>query len=660
MIHNSKLFTAIMVSSIVLAVTACDDNANNAVSADVCQGITCSDHGICFADENGSASCFCDSGYHNSSTNPIVCEPDNPANPCNGIDCSGHGTCAADANGNAACTCAQGFHNASTNPLVCEGNDPVNPCNGVDCSGHGTCTADANDSAACTCAQGYHNAAANPLACESDNPADPCNGQNCSGHGTCAADTNGIAVCTCAQGYHNASDNVLACEADDPQKNPCDGIDCSGHGKCAADKDGKALCSCENGYTNETPTTCVKPEIDKNHNYMIDTYETASDQGVDCVEKHNAGCSDFCDSFIDYKCSTKCTSDSQCISNDYFCRSDGRCAPKVFETVWEVKKDNGLVKFPGGYQDCKYTIDWGDGSKNSYDSCDGSYRSHQYEKAGTYHIKLTGSIINWKCEYYGTENGTNAHRLYLCGEIDSLGQNISESYLTEVKSFGPVGLGIRAFEEAIALKSVSTIDIPNSQLLTTMFAMFHNCNNFNSPIENWDTSNVEIMTAAFHTDSLNQSKYPSLFNQPIGKWDTSNVGDMNEMFLGAESFNQPLENWDTSNVTNMTSMFQDAKAFNQPLEKWDISNVEAMLDMFHGAKAFNQPLNNWKTTSLKKISSMFYGASAFDQPLDKWDISKLEYYKRTFKDSGLSETNWNLMKANNPGWAGLIEYDLWN
>ena len=52
------------------------------------------------------------------------------------------------------------------------------------------------------------------------------------------------------------------------------------------------------------------------------------------------------------------------------------------------------------------------------------------------------------------------------------------------------------------------------------------------------------------------------------------------MFEDTEEFNQPLNDWNTSNVTDMGEMFSGAESFNQPLDKWDVSNVEYMYDIF--------------------------------------------------------------------------------
>ena len=48
------------------------------------------------------------------------------------------------------------------------------------------------------------------------------------------------------------------------------------------------------------------------------------------------------------------------------------------------------------------------------------------------------------------------------------------------------------------------------------------------------------------------------------------------MFNNARKFNSPLDNWDVSQVTDMSYMFRNCLEFNQPLNSWDVSNVTNM------------------------------------------------------------------------------------
>ena len=605
-----------MVSAMALTLAACSNDSDVNEIDEACENVTCGDHGTCQPGSDVSVVCLCDSGYH--------------------LDPFDNTTCIA---------------------------DEAYPCAQIDCGGNGICFITVDSTAACQCNLGYHTAENDPVSCVKDDEADPCDGVTCSEHGTCTPDAKGNAVCMCDTGYHTDDSNPLSCIED---VDPCDGVTCSDHGTCTLDTEGAALCVCDTGYVNASATECEVEIIDIDGNYMKDIYDTAPDHGKSCISEHDKGCSTgFCDSFMGYKCSTKCTDDSQCVSSDYFCRNDGRCAPKVFESVWKVSTDDSTLFFPGGSGDtCNYTIDWGDGSTDSYTSCE-EYHSHTYASAGTYNIKVTGTINKWSCQKFVNANldpsicGTfcndaeddvwYAMCMEACGETQRAicGNDLSMDGIVDkfpvligIESFGPVGLTSRSFANANQLTYVSSKDIPNANTLTDMGHMFSGAVLFNSDIGNWDTSQTQTMSYMFYgASSFNQSlsawdtsnvtrmnnmfHYASAFNGDISGWDTSNVTEMGYMFDGASAFNQPLNSWNTSKVKDMRFMFVDAKSFNQPLHSWDTSNVESMSRMFSYATSFNQPLNSWNVAKVTSMEGMFINAKEFNQSLSDWDVSNV-------------------------------------
>ena len=605
-----------MVSAMALTLAACSSDSDVNEIDEACENITCGDHGTCLPGSDASVVCLCDSGYH--------------------LDPFDNTTCIA---------------------------DEAYPCAQIDCGGNGICFITVDSTAACQCNPGYHTAENDPVSCVKDDEADPCDGVTCSEHGTCSPDAEGNAVCMCDTGYHTDDSNPLSCIAD---IDPCDGVTCSDHGTCTLDTEGAALCVCDTGYVNASATECEVEIIDIDGNYMKDIYDTAPDHGKSCISEHDKGGSTgFCDSFMGYKCSTKCTDDSQCVSSDYFCRNDGRCAPKVFESVWKVSTDDSTLFFPGGSGDtCNYTIDWGDGATDSYTSCE-EYHSHTYASAGTYNIKVTGTINKWSCDTFVNANldpsicdtfcndaeddVIYAMCMEACGKTQRAicGNDLSMDGIVDkfpvligIESFGPVGLTSRSFANANQLTYVSSKDIPNANTLTDMGSMFSGAVLFNSDIGNWDTSQTQTMSYMFYgASSFNQSLsawdtsnvtrmdymfcYASAFNGDISGWDTSNVTGMGYMFDGASAFNQPLNSWNTSKVKDMRFMFVDAKSFNQPLHSWDTSNVESMSRMFSYATSFNQPLNSWNVAKVTSMEGMFINAKEFNQSLSDWDVSNV-------------------------------------
>ncbi|MBQ9394621.1 MAG: DUF285 domain-containing protein [Proteobacteria bacterium] len=491
--------------------------------------------------------------------------------------------------------------------------------------------------------------------CEDDSNQCKCN-ESCPGN--CKADGSCKETSSCPENCkHGCEVDSDQCKCDES----CPG-NCKADGSCEQEpstcpencvngcEDNSNQCKCPKACSTECDNDgkCLVPG-DANANHMLDTYETAPKQGQSC-SKHSdcdskQGANDgFCDSFIGNKCSTRCNNDNQCKNDNYVCRTDGRCAPKVFETVWKVDDVLFEIMFEGGQDVCNYFIDWGDDSEvEHFIVCDNMTHSHRYNEIGEYHIKITGDYHGWKCS--------------TC------------NMLSEIVSFGTVVFNKEyTFAGAEKLEKVSKIDIPNAKELE-LNGMFQSCRAFNDDIDNWDVSSVKEMKYTFREaesfssklGSWNTGKVTSMaqmfykaksfgkYNEDslINNWNVSNVTDMSEMFYKAQVFNNPINDWDVSSVKNMDSMFEEATLFNQPLDQWNVSKVENMFEMFQWAKGFNQPINTWKLKKHKNgdengvnLSSMFYSALSYNQPMDQWDTSNVIDFSSMFGEA--KEFNQNL------------------
>ena len=309
-------------------------------------------------------------------------------------------------------------------------------------------------------------------------------------------------------------------------------------------------------------------------------------------------------------CQKKCTQDSECKDSDKvdgeFCRSDGRCSPKVFETIWETTKPSQTITLPWyGKHDSSYSgrlarsfkILWGDepaGTKledqEKFTPRSDTEVTHTYSTPGKYHVKILGTYDGW---------GFNDCEMSQIAKHDQP--------IIEVVSFGNVGLAPCAFGYS-QLNKLPDHDIPNANKLTTLRSFFNRAQKFNQPIY-WDTSHVTDTSMMF-----NEAKS---FNRPI-QFDTSNVTDMFAMFQNAISFNSSIE-LNTSKVEDMSYMFSDAESFNQKVN-FNTSNVQNMEYLFSGAKSFNQPVK-FDTSNVLSMAQMFENAKSFNQPI-QFNITK--------------------------------------
>ena len=187
----------------------------------------------------------------------------------------------------------------------------------------------------------------------------------------------------------------------------------------------------------------------------------------------------------------------------------------------------------------------------------------------------------------------------------------------------------------------------DTSLVTDMNAAFNNNVSFNGDISGWDTSNVTNMGTMFWgastfdqdlsrwntanvTNMAGMFERALVFNQDLSLWKTSNVTSMSSMFYNASAFNQDLSGWITSSVTDMSFMFSGATVFNHDISKWQTSNVTNMAVMFERASAFNQDIGRWNTSNVTSMRGMFARASAFDQEIRGWDVSKVGRFTNMF------------------------------
>ncbi|MFA5625283.1 MAG: BspA family leucine-rich repeat surface protein [Bradymonadales bacterium] len=367
---------------------------------------------------------------------------------------------------------------------------------------------------------------------------------------------------------------------------------------------------------------------------------------IDCLRDEDCE-SGFCDSAIDYKCSVRCTSDSECKNHEAidgeFCRGDGRCASKVFETIWNITNENNTLILPySGTGECQFKILWGDedspgdwSEARTVSDCSEESRTHVYiYDRGLTPVKIVGVYDAFAKPF--NEDGC---------------EKLNNPRLEAVISFGSVALGACAFAHDSV--SLSGKDIPDASKLLTMQGLFSN-SAFNQYIENWDTSNVTDMSWMFSNASS--------FNQDISRWNTSNVTDMSWMFNNARAFNQNISSWDTSNVTDMSSMFSYTRAFNQNISSWDTSNVSNMNAMFAGAMAFNQDISSWDTSNVTDMRYMFFFASAFNQDISSWDTSNVTdmsymFYYATAFDQDISRWDTSNVSNMNAMFAGAMAFN---
>jgi hypothetical protein len=165
-----------------------------------------------------------------------------------------------------------------------------------------------------------------------------------------------------------------------------------------------------------------------------------------------------------------------------------------------------------------------------------------------------GFIETWSLKNVKTLQG-------LFKDRTGFNEDITKWYTGDVQNMSGMFFGASNFNQNIGIWR--TFNVKN------MSGMFRGALTFNQPIGGWQTNNVENMSGMFANTQ---------FNQPLA-WNTGEVKDMSAMFmidrLGLTSqFNQPIGNWDTRNVENMSDMFVNQTVFNRNLSNWNLSSLK--------------------------------------------------------------------------------------
>lgn len=287
---------------------------------------------------------------------------------------------------------------------------------------------------------------------------------------------------------------------------------------------------------------------------------------------------------------------------------------------------------------CNFNVDWGDGVSESINDCSDVDATHTYASSERRWITISGTLEGFS--FGETSNAKDPLKLI------------------DVHQWGSIALGNSGgYFSGAANMNFSATDSPSLDGTTNFNSAFQGATAFNSPLNDWDVSDVTSMYGAFNGASS--------FNQPLNFWDVSHVNQMALMFIDAVAFNQDISSWDVSsvtqmywmffrayafnnggqpmawgsnvsNVTNFTNMFESAHAFNQSINDWSINPTAPvnMAAMFHDATVFNQDLSGWNVSNVTDMSYMFRYASAFNQQLSAWDVSNVTNMEQMFNHAG--------------------------
>jgi surface protein len=274
---------------------------------------------------------------------------------------------------------------------------------------------------------------------------------------------------------------------------------------------------------------------------------------------------------------------------------DSYTNPHISE--WRTTVPNETITLPytlntanGGYNGI---IDWGDGttSVNFY-----ANRTHTYATPGYYNITIYGRVRGFRFNNGGDKN--KIYRILSWGSGFNLGVGGGQFY-------GCTNLNLSEVSDVLQVYA------PGQSLggQTRNWAnMFRDCTSLTTinRINEWDMSNVTTLFACFG--------FCTNFNSDISNWDVSSCANFQSLFLNCTNFNQDIGNWDVSSATSMFATFQNAFAFNQDISHWNISNVTIFTNFMRNKTFLNYTTENydnlligWASRPVKPNQNIHFG-----------------------------------------------------
>lgn len=233
-------------------------------------------------------------------------------------------------------------------------------------------------------------------------------------------------------------------------------------------------------------------------------------------------------------------------------------SPEMFLTI-DTTLEAGLDYTLPLYGTVDVTVDWGDGSQDSYTTT--GDKTHTYSGDGTYHIRISGTLTTF---------GSGA-----------VVANIAK--LTSCGSWGNLGL-------------------------TLLNGAFRGASNIIS-VPNWLPSGVTSVRRTLQDATS--------FNDPaILTWGMDNIETIEYLFFGATSFDQPIgDSWNTPSLKSTYRSFWGATAFDQNMGSLDVTALTLAAEMFNNITLstpnYDALLVGWESQAVNDNVSFHGGNSKY-------------------------------------------------
>ena len=204
----------------------------------------------------------------------------------------------------------------------------------------------------------------------------------------------------------------------------------------------------------------------------------------------------------------------------------------------EIPQDGDTFSLPlDSSSTINSTVDWGDSSSDTIISFDQAESTHTYTTAGTYTVKMLGTVNGWAFN--------NAGDRLLIRDISRWG---IFNWSKKSAFYGCAGLTVSALDRPLITTDEFYSELAGCTALTEV-----------PSLGNWDVSSLTKIQYMFYQS-------PNITSIDVSGWDVSNVSIFSNMFntLVTEIGNLisigDISGWDVSNGTSFQNMFRGLNA----------------------------------------------------------------------------------------------------
>jgi hypothetical protein len=265
------------------------------------------------------------------------------------------------------------------------------------------------------------------------------------------------------------------------------------------------------------------------------------------------------------------------------------------------------------------SVDYGDGTVNTFNAWNSAGLTHTYVNGGVYGITITGAFPKF-----------------------AVAGGAFKTYLSDIKQFGSNRLTRINFNGSTLLINVSCSDTPSLVAGPAIQNLFKDCTgmlSFNN-IEYWDVSNQTSLLSFLQGTNISPN---------LNAWGVGLVTTM-ELAFESATCNPSIEDWRPVSLQSLKTTWNNNPVATPDLSAWVCNNLTTLERMAQSALIFNTNLNGFNPDGVANFFRAFLNTD-MDFDFSGWDIRNATTMNEFLKGANMSVENWN---ATLIAWNALV------